>query len=426
MGRKYKMWTGIALALLLVLSGCGRSETQESTASPTVPPYLLPSGQASSSSAEETESDGIYLVPNAAAVLSEEELQKKESARERAAAIAAEMTETELICQLMIVYPEAVSPEITAVDAAGNLLQEYPVGGLLLRSQNAESEEQLQTLIRDLQKASAVPLLILAEEEGGRTVTFMKTLEQPTVRNMFSYRGDGLARAFLNAQQLAENLASLGINADLAPVTDVWSDLENRNIGERAYGDSFVKTAELIAEAVKGFHSRKTICTLKYFPGSGEAVPLEKKSPIAVLNKSEAELRRGELIPYAAGIAAGADMVMIGNLQLPQLDPNNLAPFSSKVVTGLLREEMGFDGVIITDLLYPILSEQFLSPELAGLKALMAGCDLVLCPLTDESAFEEYFTVLLAALEAENITRERLEESVIRVLTLKILYGILP
>lgn len=415
----------LLLLLAAVLAGCGKESPGESSAPATIP--ILPPVDQKETTEKAPEADPyeIPLVPNAGTPYSEEEADRRVKAAEQAARLAERMTEKELICQLLVLYPEAVSPEIEVLSAEGNLLYEYPLGGILLRAQNAETQEQVAAMVSGFKETAPWPPLILAEEEGGRKVTLMKQLAQPVISNMFSYRGDGLARAYLNAQQLSDNLAVLGLNADLAPVADVWSDLTNRNIGERAYADSYMKAAELVAEAVKGFRSRNMICTLKYFPGSGEAVPTEKKSPVAVLEKTETELRHGELIPYAAGIAAGADMVMVGNLMLPQLDADNLAPFSHRIVSVLLRGELGFDGVIVTDMIEPILSGQVLSPPLACLKALAAGCDLLLCPFSDEEALEGCVTVILAALEAGNISRERLEESVIRILTMKILHGFL-
>ena len=426
MGYRHKFWILTAVIfLLLTAAGCGIGKKEESSASPTMPGGILPYTQTPSASSGESDPAEIPPVPNAAQPLSPEEAKRREKAAEKAAALAAEMSEEELIYQLLVLYPEVVSQDLVVLSANNHLLNEYPVGGLLLRSQNAETEEQVRTMLEGLQEASRIPMLLMAEEEGGRTVTFMKKLGQTSVRNMFSYRGDGLARAFENARQLADNLLALGVNTDLAPVADVWSELDNRFIGERAYSDDFVKAGELIAEAVKGFRNRNMICTLKYFPGSGAASAIEKKNPIAILNRTEAQLRRGELIPFAAGISAGADMVMIGHLQLPEIDPENLAPFSGRLVSGLLREELGFDGVIVTDILELVQKDLFISPGLSCLKALGAGCDLLLCPVSDREALAECMTVMLAALEAENITRERLEESVIRILTMKILHGIL-
>ena len=140
----------------------------------------------------------------------------------------------------------------------------------------------------------------------------------------------------------------LGFNADLAPVADVWSNPDNTVIGDRAYSDDFAQAAELIPEAVRGFHSGGVATTLKHFPGHGDTLADSHDGAVYVSKPLE-QLRREELLPFRAGIASGSDMVMIGHLILTEIDAAQPAPFSYRIVTELLREELGFQGVVITD-----------------------------------------------------------------------------
>ena len=140
----------------------------------------------------------------------------------------------------------------------------------------------------------------------------------------------------------------LGFNADLAPVADVWSNPDNTVIGDRAYSDDFAQAAELIPEAVRGFHSGGVATTLKHFPGHGDALADSHDGAVYVSKPLE-QLRREELLPFRAGIASGSDMVMIGHLILTEIDAAQPAPFSYRIVTELLREELGVQGVGITD-----------------------------------------------------------------------------
>ena len=412
----YLFLTGI-----LCLAGCGRGQSDKEPTLPVGPASTVPVTLTPPTAPTEAETASVTfpLVPD------ESWQAAQAAALERAAQIMEQMSDEELICQMLVVAPETVSPEVTVLTGAGLELNKFPVGGLLLHTENGESAEQLLALCQAMQEASDIPLLLMAQEEGGRSVTFMKSLEQTVIRNMFSYRGDGRARAFENAKTLASNLLSLGLNTDLAPVADVWSDMNNKYIGERAYSDDFEKAAVLIEEAVQGFRAAGAISCLKYFPGGGEGLVENKKDPFALLQKTEAQLLNNELIPFAAGIQAGADMVMIGSFSLPAIDPVNLAPFSPFVVSGLLREKVGFQGVVITDELENLLTSQILTASGACLKAIAAGCDLLLCPVSSEEDLEECIQVLLAAMEAGTLTRERLTESVGRILALKIRQGLM-
>ena len=427
MGKKFRLtWMIVLMAGVFSLAGCsGLFGARESTEAVTLPPLFpdVTETSAASSSAAATrapEETSVYPV-----TLPADRSAAWEAALEQADRKIEKMEDRELLLQLLIVTPEVIGKDVPVLDADENLLEEFPVGGVLLRSQNVDSARQLRALTAGYQEASRIPLLIMAEEEGGRNVTVMKKLDLPRISNMFSYRGDGLAKAYDNAVTLAEGLAELGINTDLAPVADVWSVLDNRTIGERAYSDDFEKAAQLVGEAVRGFRSQNMICTLKHFPGMGASVLTEKKSAAARLDLSREQLLCEDLLPFAAGIKAGANLIMIGNVYASGVDPTNPAPFSREVVTGLLKEEVGFSGVVMTDELAPVLKEFDVSAGTACLKALAAGCDLLLCPVEDRDGLEECLTILNAAMEAGNLTRERVIESVRRILALKIVYGLL-
>ena len=426
MGRGYKIaFLIVLMAGALALAGCGglfgnRETSDAVTLPPIFPENTIP--VATPAATEETLPAGE--TPLFPLTLSYERSLAWQAALERADSRIEKMEDRELLLQLLIVTPEIVGKDVPVLNAEESLLEEYPVGGLLIRSQNADSSAQLQGLTAGYQESSRIPLLIMAEEEGGRNVTVMKKLDLPRISNMFSYRGDGLAKAYDNARTIASELADLGINTDLAPVADVWSELENRTIGERAYSDDFEKASQLVAEAVRGFRSQNVICTLKHFPGLDTSVLPTKQSAAVQLERTKQQLLEEDLLPFAAGIQAGADVVMIGNAFVPQLDDTAPAPFSYAVVTLLLRGEVGFHGVVITDELAPALKEYDVTAGSAVLKALSAGCDLILCPVESREDLDECLAILTAAMEAGNLTRERLAESVRRVLALKAVYGI--
>ena len=341
--------------------------------------------------------------------------------RARAEEILSGMTLHEKVCQLFIVYPEAITG-VSRVTAAGETtrkaLEEYPVGGFLYDRKNMVSKEQLTDMLTTVQTYSEIPLILTCDEEGGRVNRLMSTVGTTWVGPMLDYKDQGTDVAFENARTIAADLVSCGFNTDLAPVADVWSNPENTVIGDRAYSDDFQQAAELVAAAVEGFHDGGVATAIKHFPGHGDTSADSHEGAVYVERTLE-ELRQEELVPFQAGIDAGTDLVMVGHLIVSDVD-DQPAPFSYAIVTELLREEMGFDGVVITDgLQMKAMTDAYSSAEIA-LKAVKAGVDLLLCPEDLHSAV----AALEGAVEDGTLPAERLDESVLRILTLKLERGL--
>lgn len=349
------------------------------------------------------------------------------SQEERWAAQAREilsgMTLHEKVCQLFVVYPEAitgVSAVVAAGDASQAALEEYPVGGFLYDKKNMQSKQQVSDMLHTVQTFVKIPLLLTCDEEGGRVNRLMSTVGTTWIGPMLDYQDQGTDTARHNAEIIATDMYALGFNMDMAPVADVWSNPENTVIGDRAYSDDFEQAAELVAAAVEGFHDGGVAATLKHFPGHGNTSADSHNGAVYVERTLE-ELRENELLPFQAGIDAGADAVMVGHLIVSDID-SQPAPFSYKIVTQLLREEMGFDGVVITDgLQMKAMTDSYSSAEIA-LKAVQAGVDMLLCPMNLEGAVD----ALTQAVEDGTITEARLDESVLRILQLKLKNGIIP
>jgi beta-N-acetylhexosaminidase len=328
----------------------------------------------------------------------------------------------EKVCQLFVVYPEAltgVSPVLTADETLEQALARWPVGGLLWEKQNLKDRRQVTEMLTKVQTLTQIPLILTCDEEGGRVNRLMSTVGTTWVGPMLDYKDDGTKTAFANAQTIASDLISCGFNTDLAPVADVWSNPENTVIGDRAYSDDFAQAAQLVAAAVEGFHAGGAACTLKHFPGHGNTSADSHKGAVTV-ERTLDELRENELLPFQAGIDAGADMVMIGHLIVSDMD-DEPAPFSYAIVTQLLRQEMGFTGVVITDgLQMKAMTDSYTSGEIA-VKAVQAGVDLLLCP----QSLEQAVTALEDAVESGELSESRIDESVQRILLLKLRQGIL-
>lgn len=332
------------------------------------------------------------------------------------------MTLREKLYQMMIVPPS----QITGVDnviAAGSgtqsALEKYPVGGLFYNATNMQSQDQVAAMLSNTQSFCEIPVLTMCDEEGGVVSRLMKNVGTTWVGSMLDYESQGTEIALQNAQTIASDMARLGFNLDLAPVADVWSNPFNTVIAERAYSTDFDTAATLIPSAVVGFHQGGVACTLKHFPGHGDTAE-DSHYSTAIVNKSLDELRMNELLPFQAGIDAGVDAVMMGHLTLPQIDEQP-ALFSYTIVTDLLRMEMGFQGVVMTDALEMAAIADYYSSATTAVKAVSAGVDMLLGPvnLTDS------VNALENAVNNGTLTEERIDQSVARILALKIRRGIL-
>jgi len=333
---------------------------------------------------------------------------------EPAMRLLSSMSTWEKVCQLFVVLPESLTAPGTGTGGEPHSTPDtYPVGGLLLNAGHLTGREQTVTMLAAWQARSPIPLLTCADQEGGRVRRLDAIPEVPQHGAMFGYRTLGPETAYANASATAEAMLALGLNTNLAPVADVWSAPVNTVIGDRAYSDDFTQAAELIPAAVRGFREHGLICTLKHFPGHGDSLE-DSHYTSAYIYKDLETLRTQELLPFAAGIAAGADMVMTGHLIVPALDEAP-ATFSHAIVTGLLREELGFSGVVITDSLsMAAVTGHADTGELCVL-ALEAGCDLLLDPVNLADGIQG----ILDALESGRLSEERLDESVLRILRLK-------
>lgn len=336
--------------------------------------------------------------------------------------LIAGMTLREKVYQMMIATPSEITG-VRTVTSAGETtrkaLEKYPVGGLNYNKSNMVSRSQVTAMMENTKGYGKIPLLLSCDEEGGRVTRLMHTVGTTQVDAMLSYKDQGPEVAYQNAKTLAADLVSCGFNMDLAPVADVWTEPKNTVIGDRAYSDDYAQAAQLIPAAVEGFRDGGVACILKHFPGHGSTTG-DSHYGSAYVRKTLDQLRAEDLLPFQAGIDAGADAVMMGHLIVEDIDPEP-AVFSYAIVTKLLREEMGFDGVVMTDALQmQAISDHYTNAQVA-LKSVKAGVDMLLCPADLEGAVE----AITQAVETGGIPESRIDESVRRILSLKVNRGIL-
>lgn len=352
-------------------------------------------------------------------------------------ALLNEMTVEEKVGQLFFVRPDAldVSMELMLVndtaaegvkrvaDPVREGLRQYPVGGIVLFGKNIESPEQVKTLLQDLRGASAVPPLFAVDEEGGIVARIARSgvFDVPVIGPMGDIGASGDPESAREAcRAIGTYLKEIGFDLDFAPVADVNTD-PNSPIGNRAFGIDPALTADMVAAAVGGFQEAGIACTLKHFPGHGNTGE-DTHVNNACTMKTWEEMLQCEMLPFAAGIRAGADAVMIGHFSAPTVTGDETpASLSYTVVTDKLREEMGFTGIIITDALNMDAIVFGYSAAECTVLALQAGCDALLIPADLPAAYD----AVLEAVQTGAVSMERLDESVERILLLKEKCGLL-
>ena len=346
--------------------------------------------------------------------------------------VLGKMSLREKVGQLFIVRPEALAENSNAEtasatdrvdDAVISRIEEYPVGGIALFSRNITSAEQLPMFISDLQSSSKYPLFIAVDEEGGRVARIANS----DFFNVASYKsmedigksGDA-SKAEEVGRQIGLYLKELGFNLDFAPVADTNTNPQNIVIGDRSYGSDPALVACMVSAQLDGMHDSGIMGTLKHFPGHGDTKD-DTHSGYVSIEKTWDELKECELVPFITALPK-ADMVMVSHITAVNVTSDQLpTSMSETMITGKLRNELGYDGVIITDAMaMGAVADNYTSAE-AAVTAVKAGVDIVLMPLN----LDEAFNGVMNAVTDGEISMERLDESVMRILKLKARYKLI-
>lgn len=346
--------------------------------------------------------------------------------------VLGKMSLREKVGQLFIVRPEALAKNSNAEtapatdrvdDAVISRIEEYPVGGIALFSRNITSAEQLPMFISDLQSSSKYPFFIAVDEEGGRVARIANS----DFFNVASYKsmedigksGDA-SKAEEVGRQIGLYLKELGFNLDFAPVADTNTNPQNIVIGDRSYGSDPALVACMVSAQLDGMHDSGIMGTLKHFPGHGDTKD-DTHSGYVSIEKTWDELKECELVPFITALPK-ADMVMVSHITAVNVTSDKLpTSMSETMITGKLRNELGYDGVIITDAMaMGAVADNYTSAE-AAVTAVKAGVDIVLMPLN----LDEAFNGVMNAVTDGEISMERLDESVMRILKLKARYKLI-
>lgn len=301
-------------------------------------------------------------------------------------------------------------------------LNKYALGGYILFAEDVKGQTKasLKSKLQSYQDASKLGLLIGVDEEGGDIVRVSKYAEFRAVpfhspQSLYAEGGFDLIAA--DTKEKAELLKSLGFNVNLAPVCDVSADPADY-IYARTFGKNAEQTAEYVKTVVVAMNASGIGCTLKHFPGYGNNVDTHKG--IAIDNRSYDSFVSSDFLPFRAGIEAGAGSILVSHNIVKSMDTDLPASLSPKVHE-ILRNELGFGGVIMTDDLKMDAIKEYIGDEVSAVLAIKAGNDLVVA-----SDFDVQIPSVLAAVENGDISEARLDESVLRILEWKLRLGIIP
>lgn len=330
------------------------------------------------------------------------------------------MTMEEKIGQLFILGFEGKDIE----EETKHLIEDFKIGGLILFSRNIEDSNQIIQLInnlKDLNKNNKIPLFISIDEEGGNVSRLPKEFKKlPQAKKIGDTRDIDLSFKF--GELLGLRLKSLGFNLNYAPVMDINSNPKNPVIGNRAFGNNPEVVTSYGIPVMKGIQSMGIISGIKHFPGHGDT-DVDSHINLPVINKSLEEIRDFELIPFKKSIEEDVDMIMIAHILFPNIDKEYPSTMSKDIITYLLRKEMGFEGVIISDdLTMGAIIENY-TLEGATLKFLQSGGDIALiCHGTDD--FKSIFEYIKIKVKNEEIPIEDIDNKVYRILKLKKKYNL--
>ena len=307
------------------------------------------------------------------------------------------MTIDEKIYQMLVVTPEAltgVDVATAAGDATKTSIEKYPVGGIYYSADNFEDATQTTDMIKNSQSYAKTAMFIAVSEEGGENAPVASKLN--TTKVDFTFAQDGGKQTFENASTVAKDLKKFGINTNFAPSSNIPADTKPEIVGEN------------VVQAVKGYKSNFVVSAPKYFPVSADST------------KPAVELEKSEFVPFVSAIKDGADAIILSPYKASQIE-DAPAFMSKRIVTDTLIMGLQFNGVIIT----PNLSDEAITGEYdnktLARNSIDAGVDILLCP----NNIDEYYTAIKEAFESGEITKERIDNSVTKILALKYKYGIL-
>ena len=344
---------------------------------------------------------------------------------EQAAQIVSGMTLEEKVAQMFFITPEALTGygQVTvAGDATNEAYQKYPVGGLIYNSQNLVDIDQTKTMMAKMQQYAdsriSLPVFLGVDEEGG-SVTRIASNEAYGLTNVNNMSDIGATGDTQNAYQagvtIGTYLSDLGFNLDFAPVADVLT-VSDSVIGNRSFGPDSELVASMALSELPGLESMGIQGVVKHFPGHG-GVSGDSHSGAVSTDKSLEELFASELVPFQRAIDGGAEFLMVGHIAAPNVTGDDTPASLSKVmITDVLRTQMGYQGVVITDAMNMTAITANHAADEAAVLAVNAGADMILMP----EDFGKAYNGVIDAVNNGTIEEYRINEAVVRIVKAKL------
>ena len=336
------------------------------------------------------------------------------------------MTMEEKVAQMFIVLPESyvgVGSVTSAGEATKAAVDARPIGGLIYMEGNLQSTEQVRDMLSNLQSYSkeriGLPMFTTIDEEGGTVarISGRGDFGVQALGNMSEIgRSGDVSRAAEVGNEMGQYLSDLGFNVDFAPDADVLSNPDNQVVSKRSFGSEPKMVTDMALAVARGLQAQGVCATFKHFPGHG-ATSGDTHEGYAYTDKSLEQLRDCELIPFEAAIADEIPFIMVGHISVPAvIGDNTPSSLSHTMITDILRGQMGYDGIVITDAMNMGAIVNTYSSSEAAVKTILAGTDIVLMPADFNSAYQG----VISAVEDGSISTERIDESVRRILKVKL------
>lgn len=322
------------------------------------------------------------------------------------------MTLDEKIAQMIVLAWR----EPNTYDELYRTFRDKKLGGFILFKENMFTYENTKTLISNLQEYNDIPLIIGMDQEGGlvQRLKYLKDVKVTDIPYMY-YLGktNDEALAYDVGKVMAEELRTIGVNVVFAPDIDIFSNPNNTVIGKRSFGRDYLLINRMAGSLARGLEEAGVIPTYKHFPGHGDTATDSHKD-LPIINKSYEELKNLELQTFKSAIDNNAKLIMVGHIALPNITGNNTpASLSKELITDVLKKDMGYNGLVITDALnMKALTDNYTHEEIV-IKAVASGVDILLMP-------EDVYNTIKYI--KENISEERINESVKKILEFKYRY----
>lgn len=344
---------------------------------------------------------------------------------QQAVATVSGMTLEQKVAQMFMITPDAltgVSGATVTGNASKNAYEQYPVGGLIYMSKNLTGPDQTREMISKMKEfakeKTGLPLFAGVDEEGGE-VSRIASNSAFGITGVSKASEIGATGDAAKAQELGSKIGAylydLGFNMDFAPVADVLTNTENTFLKDRSFGSDSGNVSNMVLSMLQGLKETNVYGVVKHFPGHG-STKADSHDGLATTDKSLEELMQAELVPFQNAIHDGAEFIMVGHITVPNITGSTLpSSMSEYMITEVLRNQLGFDGVVVTDAMNMKAITNNYEPAEAAITAINAGADMILMPEDFKAAYEG----VLEAVQAGTISEDTINAAVVRIVKVK-------